>query len=57
MAQCVKNSTSIQEDSGSIHGFTQWFKDTTLLQAAAYVTNIAQIWHCCGCGVGLQLQL
>jgi len=34
-----------------------WVKDPTLLQAAAKVTDAAQIWHSCGCGVGQQLQL
>ena len=30
----------------------QWVKDPALLQAAARVTDAAQIWHCCGCDVG-----
>ena len=33
--------------------FFQRGKDLALSQAAVRVTDVAQIWHCCGCGVGL----
>ena len=56
MAHWVKNPTSIQEDMGAIPGLTQWVKDLMLPQAAAQVKDAAHIWHCCGGGVGLQLQ-
>ena len=45
------------KDEGLVLGLTQWVKDLALLQAAAYVTDAAQIHCCCGCGVGLQQQL
>ena len=48
---------SVYEDVGLIPGLTQWVKDPPLLQAAAYVTDLAQIQHCCDCGIGWQLQL
>ena len=51
MAQRVKNPTSIPEEVGSMPGLAQRVKDLALPQAAA------QIWPCCGCGVGRQLQL
>ena len=47
----VMNPASIHEDVSSIPGLTQWVKDLTLPCA------VAQIWCCCGCGVGWQLQL
>ena len=52
MAQQLMNLTSIHENSISVPRLAQQVKDLVLLWA-----NMARIWHHCGCGVGLQLQL
>ena len=56
MAQQVMNTASTHEDVGSIPGLTVWVKNPTLQSTAVLVSDVAQIWHWCGCGVGLQLQ-
>ena len=52
VAQQVKNPISIHEDTGLIPGLAQWVKDTAFLRAAAELTDVARVWHCCGCGIG-----
>ena len=53
MAQWVKNLTSIHEDVGLSLASLSGLKDLALPQ----VWRTSQIWRCCGCGAGRQLQL
>ena len=57
VVQQVKNPTSIPENADSIPGLAQRVKDLALPRAAVSVADAAQIWCCCGCAVGWQLQL
>ena len=57
VAKWIKSSISIHKDVGLIPGLARWVQDPALPQAVAYATDVARIWHCCGCGVGWQLQL
>ena len=57
MAQWMKNPTCLREDVGWILSLAQWVKDLILPQAVAQIADAAQIFHRCGCGVGLQRQL
>ena len=49
------NMTNIHEVVGSVHQFIQWVRDLALLCVVVWVTDAAQILHCCGCGIGQQL--
>ena len=57
MAQWLMNPTRNQEIVSSIPGLTQWVKDPVLLQAVAWVADMARILSCCDRGVGRWLQL
>ena len=49
------NLTRNHEAVGFIPGLIQWVKDSLLPWAVVYVADMAQIWHCFGCGLGQQL--
>ena len=51
------NPTRNYEVSGSIPGLAHWVKDPALLWAVVWVADEAQIWCCCGSGLGQWLQL
>ena len=51
------NLTRNHEVVCSIPGLTQWVQDLALPWAVVWVEDVARIPHCCGCGVGWQLQL
>ena len=43
------------EVEGLIPGLAQWDKDLALPGTVVWVTDVAWILCCCGCGVGQQL--
>ena len=53
----LRTQRSLHENAGLIPGLIQWIKDLVLLQAVVQVTDSIWFPHCCGCSVGLQLQL
>ena len=54
----VTNLTNrFHEKADSIPVLAQWVKHLRLLWAVVWVVDAAQIWHCCGWGVGQHLQL
>ena len=60
VVQWVKNLTSIQEDVDSIPGLTLWDKDPAKAMSCLIGHRCGSdpaAGRCCGCGIGLQLQL
>ena len=51
----LRTRQGLREDLDLIPGLAQWVKVLKFPQAV--VADVAQIWHCCGLGVGWQLQL
>ena len=52
VAQRIKDPTNRQEDVGSLPGLTPWVKHHALVQAIEWDADAAQIFRCCGCGIG-----
>ena len=47
------NRTRNHEVAGLIPGLAQGFKDLAFFRELWHkVSDVAQIWHCCGCGIG-----
>ena len=57
VAQWLTNPTGNREVVGAIPGLAQWVKDSVLLWAVVWVTDVAQIRRCYGSSVGRRLQL